>query len=67
MKLSPNWRKAHRRYSVWALAASGFLQGVWASIPNAPLWVVVSVQSLIAALGLLGAYLAQSNIYDADT
>jgi hypothetical protein len=57
--ISPNWRKTHKRYSVWALAASGFLQGVWTAIPYAPMWLVISVQLVIALLGIVGAYLAQ--------
>ncbi len=67
MKLSPAWRKAHRRYSVWALAATGFLQGIWAAVPYAPMWVVIIVQLAIATLGIVGAYLAQPSLYDAES
>lgn len=68
--LSPAWRKAHRRYSVWALTASAVIPNMWATIGDPPLWGVLVANAVIGGLGLIGAYLAQPNVTgeeDADS
>ncbi|SAL19783.1 hypothetical protein AWB68_00685 [Caballeronia choica] len=60
MILSPNWAKAHKRYSVWALAASTALQVLWAAVQDPPLWAVLLANGVIG--GLVIAYLAQPSV-----
>ncbi|TCK43969.1 hypothetical protein B0G84_2317 [Paraburkholderia sp. BL8N3] len=70
MILSPNWAKTHKRYSVWALAASTAIQVLWAAVQDPPLWAVLLANGVIGGLGLIGAYLAQPSVTgenDADT
>lgn len=64
--LSPNWAKAHKRYSVWALALSTAMQGMWAAVDHPPLWAILLANAVIGGLGLIGAYLAQPNVTGDD-
>lgn len=68
--LSPNWAKAHKRYSVWALTLSTTIQGMWAVVDSPPLWAILLANAVIGGLGLVGAYLAQPGVTgeaDADS
>lgn len=62
MILSPNWTTTHKRYSVWALAASTALQVVWSVVQDPPLWAILLANGVIGGLGLIGAYLAQPEV-----
>lgn len=63
MTLSPNWKTTYKRYSVWALAGSTFLQVVWSVAPaGMPLWAILAVNGVIGGLGLIGSYLAQPSV-----
>jgi amino acid transporter len=72
MRVSKNWRRAHRRHSVRALIVGSVVSAVgaaWAAMPGAivdllPMWVVLLVPGAIFALGLAGTYIEQHGVDD---
>lgn len=71
MKLSPNWKTNHARYSVKVLALGAAVTTAWMGVPDdlkhaLPGWLPTAVACSIFVLGLLGAYLAQPSLNGDD-
>lgn len=64
---TPEWKTQLRRYSVQALAVVTTIQGAWVMLPmeikaHVPDWIVTSISCLIAAAGLIGAFMNQRGL-----
>jgi hypothetical protein len=71
MKLSPNWKTQHKRYSVQALAIGATLTAAWNLVPaelrtDLPSWAPRALAGAIFVFGLIGTYLAQPSLNGDD-
>lgn len=66
MKLIDNWKRAHRMFSVQAMALAAAVQGIWPTIPedlksHLPTSLVHWVSIVLLMAGILGRLVTQES------